>query len=155
MLPFCSMCFTYSQFRFTTVNILNWIIYVQLETAQWRTNRDYSNGAMNYFFMSALAMRILIANSNTRRAESSMGSHRMGDGNFLKTAPVSLIKTYRMNLFSARSISLDSTFKHNFILCLPLSLGKAHCLLALWAEITTKSIKYRFHCLVSLEELRS
>jgi hypothetical protein len=64
--------------------------------------------------------------------ESLKGSHRIGEGRiFLKTAPASLIKTYRMNLFSVRSISLDSSFKHNFILCLPLSLGKDHCLLAL------------------------
>jgi hypothetical protein len=40
----------------------------------------------------------------------------MGDGLiFLKTpAPLSLIKTFRMNLISAGSISLDSTFKISF-----------------------------------------
>ncbi len=42
-------------------------------------------------------------------AESLKGSHKMGDGRiFLKTfAPLSFIKTFRMDLISARSISLD------------------------------------------------
>jgi hypothetical protein len=42
------------------------------------------------------------------------GSHRMGDGPiFLKTsASHSLMKSFQMNLLSARSIALDSTFKY-------------------------------------------
>ncbi len=59
-----------------------------------------------------LAIRILIANSCTRchwffnRLSQDGGSTNF----FLKTsAPHSLMTTYRMNLLSARSISLDST----------------------------------------------
>ncbi len=44
----------------------------------------------------------------------------MGDGPlFLKTStPHSLMTTYRINLLSARSLSLDSTFKEKFTLAL-------------------------------------
>jgi hypothetical protein len=61
-----------------------------------------------------LDMRILIANSCTSGAESLYDSHSMwGEGLiFLETsAPHSFMTTYQMNIFSARSISLDSTFK--------------------------------------------
>jgi hypothetical protein len=70
----------------------------------------YTYGAMN--FMAMLGIRILITNSCTRWHGIFKGSHRMGDGPiFLKTsAPLSLMKTYRMNLPPARSISLDNTF---------------------------------------------
>jgi hypothetical protein len=49
-------------------------------------------------------------------AESLKGSHRMGDGPiFLKaSSPHSSMTTYRMNLLSAKSISLDSTFNLAF-----------------------------------------
>jgi hypothetical protein len=45
--------------------------------------------------------------------ESFHGSHRMGEGRIFRkiSAPLSLINIYRMNLISAGSISLDSTFK--------------------------------------------
>jgi hypothetical protein len=48
-----------------------------------------------------------------RRFNTLKGSQRMGVRRiFLKpSAPLSLIKTYRMSLISAGSISLDSTFK--------------------------------------------
>ncbi len=42
--------------------------------------------------------------------ESLQGSHRMGDGLIF----LSLMKTYRMSLISARSISLDSTFNVDY-----------------------------------------
>jgi hypothetical protein len=47
------------------------------------------------------------------RSNTLKGSQRMGGGViFLKTfSPLSLMKTYRMSLILAGSISLDSTFK--------------------------------------------
>jgi hypothetical protein len=68
-----------------------------------------SNGAM--IFMSALGIRILIANSCARwhrlhRIFKGL-SHDGGRADFLKTsAPHSLVTTYRMKLLSARSFSL-------------------------------------------------
>jgi hypothetical protein len=51
-------------------------------------------------------------------AESLKVSHRMGDGPILlkTSALTSLMTTYRMNLFSVRSFSLDSTF--NVVKCI-------------------------------------
>jgi len=44
--------------------------------------------------------------------ESLKGSHKMGDGQISTkfSAPLSLINTYQMNVISAGSFSLDSTF---------------------------------------------
>ncbi len=65
-----------------------------------------------WIFMSALANRILIAKAVRGGAESLEGSHRMGDDrNELKiSVPLTFIKTYKIDLLSARSISLDSAF---------------------------------------------
>jgi hypothetical protein len=61
--------------------------------------------------VSALVIRILLANSCTLVLYK--GSHRMGDREiFLKVfAPHPLMMAYRFIPLSARSISLDSTFK--------------------------------------------
>jgi hypothetical protein len=71
---------------------------------------SYPYGAMN--FLAALTIRILIANSCTRWRGIFKGSIMTGDGRiFLKIfPPLSLINNHQMNLTSARSISLDSTF---------------------------------------------
>ncbi len=49
-------------------------------------------------------------------AKSLKGSHWMREGKiFLKiSAPLSFVNTYRLSLFSAGSISMDSTFKSLF-----------------------------------------
>jgi hypothetical protein len=64
--------------------------------------------------MSALGIRILIANSCKRWRESLKSSHRMEDRLiFLKiSAPHSFIPIYGMNLLLDRSILLDSNFKY-------------------------------------------
>ncbi len=70
-------------------------------------------GVMN--FISELEIGFRIANScmRWRGIFTVKGSHKMGDRRiFLKktSAPLSLVKAVWMGLFSARSISLDSTF---------------------------------------------
>jgi hypothetical protein len=57
-------------------------------------------------FSSAFAIHSRIANSCMRWRGMLKSSHRMGDGQiFLKiSAPLSLIKAFRMNLISAGSI---------------------------------------------------
>ncbi len=63
-------------------------------------------------FISAVPFGFL-ANQTRWHTKTLKGSHRRGGGLiFLKTsAPHSLMMTYRMNIISAGSISLDSTFK--------------------------------------------
>jgi hypothetical protein len=64
--------------------------------------------SVNFFIISSI--KVL---SSEMDLESVKSSHKMGDGRiFLKiSAPLSLINTNQMNLISAGSISLDSTFK--------------------------------------------
>ncbi len=76
----------------------------------------FSIPTARWIFLDMLGIRILITNSCKRcMARNLQGfSQDGGQDNFFKTfAPLSLIKTYRMSLLSARSISLDSTFKHS------------------------------------------
>jgi hypothetical protein len=81
------------------------------------TSAAYSYGAMN--FIPALAFRI--ANSCTRRRGIFKGLPQdEGRPDFSKSfVPLSSIKAFRMNLISARSISLDSTFKGSLIIDIP------------------------------------
>jgi hypothetical protein len=64
-------------------------------------------------FISVIQVGFQMANQTMWHTKTLKGSHRRWDGLiFLKTsAPHSLMTTYRMNLISAGSISLDSTFK--------------------------------------------
>ncbi len=75
-------------------------------------------GVMN--FIPSLEIRFRLANSCTRRRGSFKGLSQDGGWRiFLKTsAPLSLIKAFRVNLISAGSMSLDST--QNCYLVLPL-----------------------------------
>ncbi len=83
------------------------------ETSANSPSFSYPHGAMN--FLAALAIKILIANSCIRDdAESLKGSHRTGDGPILLRTSVP--HSFNDNLskepiLSARSISLDGTFK--------------------------------------------
>jgi hypothetical protein len=64
------------------------------------------------FFIFFLNCCTIINWKTRKRSNTLKGSQRMGGGRiFLKTfRPLSLIKTYRMSIISAGSISLDSTF---------------------------------------------
>jgi hypothetical protein len=75
------------------------------------------NGAMN--FIPTLVIRFRITNSCTSWRGIFEGLSQDGGRGafFLKTsAPLSLIKTFRMNLISAGSISLDSIFEGLFLI---------------------------------------
>jgi hypothetical protein len=69
---------------------------------------SYFYGGIN--FKAALAIRPTAVPDGV---ESFKGSHGMGDFRiFLKiSVPLALINTYQMNIISAGSISLESTFK--------------------------------------------
>jgi hypothetical protein len=84
------------------------------------TSAAYSYGAMN--FIPALAVRFQISNSGTRWRGIFKGLPQDGGRpDFSKSfVPLSSIKACRMNLISAGSISLDSTFKGSLIIDIPL-----------------------------------
>jgi hypothetical protein len=56
-------------------------------------------------------LRIYLNWLHNWRSHTLKGSHSMGDGRILLKPTIPLIKSYRMSLILAGSISLDSTFK--------------------------------------------
>jgi hypothetical protein len=102
--------------------------------------RDEINAITKYFFyiydamnfMHALGVRILISNSCTRRALTA----RMWDGRiFLKSsALLPLIKSYRISLLLARSVSLDSNLIDDRKLISLCILSVYHLVLTYYAE---------------------
>jgi hypothetical protein len=70
-----------------------------------------------WIFMSALGIKILLANSSTRWCGNLQGSHTMGDGTDCPkiSAPHPFMTNYWLIPLSARSISLDRTFKIRYV----------------------------------------
>ncbi len=96
---------------------INWGLFKENGETQfnlWYSWHKYRLSYSTMNFIPALGICFRIAKSCTRWRGIFKGSHRIGNGRiFLKktSAPLSSIKAFQMNLISAGSISLDSTFK--------------------------------------------